>query len=88
MASFIENGKLKEHLKKALEWYSQNEDSSRMEILVDKDFFDKAEEMARVLNTDVEGIFTFAAYRLIKKGDLPSRAWVGRKSARQIYGLH
>ena len=56
--------------------------------MVDNGVYKKSKEMAKELNTDVEGIFTFAAYRLIKKGDLPSRAWVGRKSARQIYGLH
>jgi len=35
-----------------------------MEIMVDIDVCDKAEEMAKVLNTDVEGIFAIAAYRL------------------------
>ena len=84
-----EKRKLLGQLEKALEWYRKNEDSSRREIMVDKDVYDKAEEMAKVLNTDVEGIFAFASYRLIKKGDLPSRAQVGGKRARRLlYVLH
>ena len=62
-----EKRKLLGQLEKALEWYRKNEDSSGMEIMVDKDVYDKAEEMAKVLNTDVEGIFAFASYRLIKR---------------------
>ena len=38
-----------------------------MEIMVNIDVCDKTEEMAKVLNTDVEGIFSFVSYRLIKK---------------------
>ena len=38
-----------------------------MEIMVDKYVYDKAEEMVKGLNTDVEGIFAFASYRLIKR---------------------
>jgi len=53
-------------LEKAQAWYSKYEDSSRMEIMVDIDVCDKAEEMAKVLNTDVEGIFSFVSHRLIK----------------------
>jgi len=84
-----EKRKLLGQLEKALEWYRKNEDSSRMEIMVDKDVYDKAEEMAEVLNTDVEGIFAFASYRLIREVDLPSRTQVGDKRARQLlYVLH
>ena len=51
-------------LEKAQAGYSKYENSSGMEIMVDIDVCDKAEEMAKVLNTDVEGIFAIAAYRL------------------------
>ena len=36
-----------------------------MEIMVSKDVYDKAEKIAKELNTDVEAIFAIAAYRLI-----------------------
>jgi hypothetical protein len=84
-----EKRKLLGQLEKALEWYRKNEDSSRMEIMVDKDVYDKAEAMAKALNTDVEGIFALTSYRLIREEDLPSRAQVGGKRARQLlYVLH
>ena len=84
-----EKRKLLGQLEKTLEWYIKNEDSSGMEIMVEKDVYDKAEEMAKVLNTDVEGIFALASYRLIREGDLPTRAWMGGKRARQLlYILH
>lgn len=38
---------------------------SNIEILVGEDVYDKAEKIAKELNTDVEGIFAIAAYRLI-----------------------
>jgi hypothetical protein len=84
-----EKRKLLGQLEKALEWYGKNDDSSRMEIMVDKDVYDKAEEMAIALNTDVEGIFALASYRLTREGDLPSHVQVGGKRARQLlYILH
>jgi len=58
--------KFEEDLQKFLELHNQKEGSSRIEILVDYNVFDKAEKMARVLNTDVESILSFAAYRLYK----------------------
>ena len=81
--------KLLGQLERALEWYRKYEDSSRMEIMVDKDVYNKAEEMAKALNTDVEGIFALASYRLISEVDLSSLAQVGGKRARQLlYILH
>ena len=83
-----EKRKLLGQLEKAPEWYRKNEDSFGMEIMVDKDVYDKAEEMAKDLNTNVAGIFAFVSYRLINKGDLPSRAQMGGKRARRLYVLH
>ena len=37
-----------------------------MVIMVDIDVCDKAEEMVKVLNNDVEGLVAFVSYRLIK----------------------
>ncbi len=51
-------------------WHSKYEDSSRKEIMVDRCVYDKAEKMSKMLHTDVEGIFTFAAYRILKERDL------------------
>ena len=69
----IENNKtanLSEQLKEALEWCGKSEDSTRKEIMVDKDVYNNAEKISKMLNTDVEGVFTLAAYRILKKGDL------------------
>jgi hypothetical protein len=55
-----------------------------MKIMVDIDVCDKAEEMAEVLNTDIEGIFAFVSYRLMKKGNLCARVFrnlCGRSSS-------
>ena len=79
-----EKRKLQAQLENALKWYRKNDDSSRREIMVEKDVYDKAEEMAIALNTDFEGIFAFASYRLIREGDLPSHVQVGDKRARQL----
>ena len=40
---------------------------SNIKILVNKEVYDQAEKIARELNTDVEEVFTFAAYRFIKQ---------------------
>ena len=69
----IENNKtvnLSEQLKDALEWCGKSEDSTRKEIMVDKDVYNNAEKISKMLNTDVEGVFTLTAYRILKKGDL------------------
>lgn len=69
----IENNKtvnLSEQLKDALEWCGKSEDSNRKEIMVDKDVYNNAEKISKMLNTDVEGVFTLTAYRILKKGDL------------------
>ena len=40
---------------------------SNIKILVSKEVYDKAENIAKELNTDVEEVFAFAAYRFIKR---------------------
>jgi len=69
----IENNKivtLSEQLKEALEWCGKSEDSTRKEIMVDKEVYKNAEKISKMLNTDVEGVFTLTAYQILKKGDL------------------
>ena len=61
---------LRGQLEEALMWHSKYEDSSRREIMVDGYVYDKAEKMSKMLHTDVEGIFIFAAYRILKERDL------------------
>ena len=70
MENEIEKVKLRGQLEEALMWHSKYEDSSRKEIKVDRYVYDKAEKMSKMLHTDVEGIFTFAAYRILKERDL------------------
>ena len=65
-----EKVKVRGQLEEALMWHSKYEDSSRKEIMVDGCVYDKAEKMSKMLYTDVEGIFTFAAYRILKERDL------------------
>ena len=64
------NVKLLEQLKKALVWSGKSEDLPRKEIMVDKGVYKNAKEISKMLNTDVEGVFTLAAYRILKKRDL------------------
>jgi hypothetical protein len=64
------NVKLLEQLKKALAWSGKSEDSFGKEIMVDKGVYKNAEKISKLLNTDVEGVFTLAAYRILKKRDL------------------
>ena len=59
-----------EQLKEAQEWCGNSEDISRKEIMVDKGVYKNAEKISKMLNTDVEGVFTFAAYRILKERDL------------------
>ena len=59
-----------EQLKEALEWCGKSEDSTRKEIMVDKGVYKNAEKISKILNTDVEGVFTLAAYQILKKRDL------------------
>jgi hypothetical protein len=69
----IENNKtvtLSEQLKEALEWCGKSEDSTRKEIMVDKGVYKSVEKISKILNTDVEGVFTLAAYQILKKRDL------------------
>ena len=58
---------LSEQLKEALEWCGESEDSSRKEIMVDKCVYKNTERVSKMLNTDVEGVFTLAAYQILKK---------------------
>jgi len=65
-----EKVKVRGQLEEALMWHSKYEDSSRKEIMIDESVLDQAEKISKILNTDVEGIFTFAAYRILKERDL------------------
>ena len=56
-----------EQLKEALEWCGKSEDSSRKVVMVDKEVFNNAEKISKMLGTDIEGVFTLAAYRILKK---------------------
>lgn len=58
---------LSEQLKEALEWCGESEDSTRREIVVDKGVYQNAEKVSKMLNTDVEGVFILAAYRIFKE---------------------
>ena len=64
------NVKLLEQFKEALAWSKEFENSSRKEIMVDKGVYKNAEKISKILNTDVEGVFAIAAYRILKRRDL------------------
>ena len=64
------NSNLSKQLKEALEWCLKSEDSSRKEIMVDKGVYKNVKKISNMLNTDVEGVFTLTAYRILKKRDL------------------
>ena len=70
MVNENEKEKLIGQLKKALTWNSKYEDSSRKEIMIDESVLDQAEKISRMLDTNIERIFTFAAYRILKERDL------------------
>jgi len=65
MVNFSVNKRLLKQLEEIKELSSKCENLSNIKIMVGKDVYDKAEKMAKELNTDVEGIFAIAAYRLI-----------------------
>lgn len=67
--------KLKQ-LQKAKEWYDKYKNFSRIEIMVDKNVYDKATYLANRLNTNVEGIIALAAYNIIKKETRPFMRFV------------
>ena len=67
MVNENEKEKLIGQLKKALTWNSKYEDSSRKEIMIDESVLDQAEKISRMLDTNIERIFTLAAYRILKK---------------------
>ena len=54
-----------EQLKAALEWCDKFEDTSRREIMVDKDVYFNAEKISKKLNTKVDGVFCLCAYRIL-----------------------
>ena len=70
--------KLKQ-LQKAKEWYEKYENFSRIEIMVDKNVYDKATYLANRLNTNVDGIIALAAYNIIKKETRPFTRFVDYK---------
>ena len=61
------NVKLLKQLEEINELSRGCENVSNIEIIVSKDVYDKAEKMAKELNTDVEAIFAIAAYRLLAR---------------------
>jgi len=70
--------KLKQ-LQKAKQWYDKYENFSRIEIMVDKNVYDKATHLANRLNTNVDGIIALAAYNIIKKETHPFTRFVDYK---------
>jgi len=50
-----------------------------MEIMVDKNVYDKATHLANNLNTNVNGIIALAAYNIIKKETRPFMRVVDHK---------
>ena len=65
MCNISVSGRLQKQLEEIKELISKCENLSNMEIMVSKDVYDKAEKIAKELNTDVEGIFALAVHRLI-----------------------
>lgn len=61
-----------EQLKEAQEWCGNSEDIYRKEIMVDKDVYYKAVRISKILNTDIEGVFRLAAYRILKNREVCS----------------
>ena len=43
------------------------ENFSRIEIMVDKNIYNKATYLANILNTNVDGIIALATYNILKK---------------------
>lgn len=70
--------KLKQ-LQIAKEWYDKYENFSRIEIMVDKNVYDKATHLATILNTNVDGIIALAAYNILKKEAHSSMCFVDYK---------
>ena len=70
--------KLKQ-LQKAKEWYEKYENFSRIDIMVDKNVYDKATYLANRLNTNVDSIIALAAYNIIKKETRPFTRFVDYK---------
>ncbi len=58
-------------LKQLKELSSKCVNLPKIKILVSKDVYDKAEKIAKELNTDVEGIFTITAYKIIGTTNYP-----------------
>ena len=63
---------LSKQLINALEWCSKSEDSTSKEVMVDIEVYEIAEKLSIELDTDVEGVFALAAYRIIQKENRPS----------------
>lgn len=61
--------KLLKQLKEITELHDKCKNLSNNKILVSKEVYDNAENMAKELNTDVEGLFALAAYWLIARTD-------------------
>jgi len=75
-------------LQKAKEWYEKYENFSRIEIIVDKNVYDKATHLANRLNTNIEGIIALAAHNIIKKETRPFMRFVDYKHDIKKYLQH
>ena len=63
MINFTNKIFIKEY-KDIKELLEKSDNLSEREIMVTPNIYNKAEKIAKVLNTNVEGVFVFAAYRL------------------------
>ena len=88
MVNISVNRRLLKQLEEIKELRSKCENTSNIKIMVSKDVYDKAEKMAKELNTDVEGIFAIAAYRLIGTKICPFTHEICYKRDREKYPPH
>lgn len=65
MTNISVNRTLKEQLKENIELRSKCENMASTTLIVSKEVYDKAERIAKELNTDVEEIFVIAVCRLV-----------------------
>ena len=82
------NVKLLKQLEEINKFSRGCENVSNIEIIVSKDVYDKAEKMAKELNTDVEAIFAIAAYRLIGTKTYPITHEISYKRDRETILPH
>ena len=88
MVDFNVNRRLLKQLIENKELSSKCKNLSNIKIMVSKDVYDKAEKIAKDLNTDVEGVFTIAAYRLIGTKICPFTHEICYKRNKEKYSPH